>query len=349
MDSVRAWRDLETYLLQVMAEELANLNYETAGFHQRQLEALRRVHNKTGKAINWADMHTRAGVTDEIRAAYEASYRGTGALPQTMPTGALNALSRDAATTVASQGPAILRTVDDSFRQVTQLVSRRAVAAGITHQRALQDALNHFADRGITAYVDKSGRRWGIDTYAEMAIRTATNRAQNQGRRDGYTAMGVEFIRVSWHHAPAPQCAPYQGRILGLNRGPGVYQVPSMVDGETVEVEVVERFDVAIQNGYHHVACRHTDTAFIPGTTPPPEPPPIDDQEYVELQRQRQIERHIRHWKKREAVALTPGERVKAQAKVKAWQKAQRDHVKRHRFLTRQFDREQIRLGKAAA
>lgn len=98
----------------------------------------------------------------------------------------------------------------------------------------------------------------------------------------------------------------------------------------------------AIRAGYRHPNCRHTETAYRPGM----KPPVVGEQdpaEYEALQRQRAIERHIRRWKLREAVALTEQEKRYAHARVLSWQQEQRNHVSAHRFLARRYNREKLR------
>lgn len=92
--------------------------------------------------------------------------------------------------------------------------------------------------------------------------------------------------------------------------------------------------------------CRHSEGAYIPGFSSN-QPEVVDEAEnerqYKALQRQRQIERNIRQWRKREAVALTPEQQAYAKRKVRAWQAAQRDHIKAHSYLTRRYEREKLR------
>src|SRR5699024_12119652 len=102
--------------------------------------------------------------------------------------------------------------------------------------------------------------------------------------------------------------------------------------------------DDAIANGYHHPNCRHTDTAYIPGT-PAPEPVETGAEEEAAEQAQRYHERQIRAWKRREAVAITPKEKSRASAKVREWQAQQREHLKNNKWLSRRYDREQVRAG----
>src|SRR5699024_2879682 len=190
------------------------------------------------------------------------------------------------------------------------------------------------------------GRKWKIDSYAEMALRTATNRAQNQGRSEQFKTYGIGLVRTSQHMGCSDLCLPYQGKILSLDGRTGTVTEVDPSTGNNVTVTITATMDSAIANGYHHANCRHTDTAYIPGT-PDPEPVETDEEEAAAEQAQRYNERQIRAWKRREAVAITPQDKSRASAKVRQWQAQQREHLKRNPWLQRRYDREQIRAGVA--
>jgi hypothetical protein len=75
-------------------------------------------------------------------------------------------------------------------------------------------------------------------------------------------------------------------------------------------------------------------------TRPPDHPTPGTT--YEDTQRQREIERHIRRWKRVQAAAMNDVARRKAGAKVRAWQAAMREHVAAHEHLRRKPQREQV-------
>ena len=346
---VEAYADAEVWLLRLITDAARSGATGTENYYRHRLDALRRA----DRYMTGLESHLEGQVFDTLvegwkEGVVQASATMGAAVPPPMPTAPLALLTEGVTAALTSQRPMILRVVDDMYREVVQTVTTRSVLSGMNIDRAMQETLNLFASRGITSFTDNAGRRWGMDTYTRMALRTARNRVMNEGRQDLFRSNGVDLILVSWHRACSPMCLPYQGRILTLDGAPGRRVVENRVEGGEMVVDVVERRDVAISNGFLHPNCRHTESAYIPGI-PVPEVPDVDEEEHEVEQRQRAIERHIRHWKKREAVALTPQERVKAQAKVKAWQKAQRDHVKRHSFLRRNYSREKVWTGNAGS
>ena len=87
--------------------------------------------------------------------------------------------------------------------------------------------------------------------------------------------------------------------------------------------------------------CRHSLNAYIPGATVAPKPR-SSPEGYVAQQRQRALERGIRTWKMREAIALDEPARRAAAGKVGEWQAALRAHLAANPELKRQSAREQI-------
>lgn len=251
-----------------------------------------------------------------------------------------------------SQHIMVARQVRDVYQQVTATTIMAAEVGTESHVKAMQSALNRFADKGITSFVDKAGRKWSMDVYTDMAVRTMRNNVKQQGHLDGYRSAGVELVRASWHPASAPQCFPYQNQLLAITGDAGPRVMTDPATGETITVEVKERLDKAIANGYHHCNCKHRDSAYTPGDPTPTAPQASEEEnarQYEASQRQRQIERNIRKWKKRESVALDDSEARSAKSKVRQWQAEQRAHVNSHSYLTRLPHREQVRTGDRTA
>lgn len=110
-------------------------------------------------------------------------------------------------------------------------------------------------------------------------------------------------------------CRPWEGKVLSLSGAP-------RMDG----VDVAGTLDQARAAGFLHPGCRHTIGAYLPGFTKLPTDT-ADPQGYADRQRLRYLERGVRAWKRREAVALDPQAKAHARAKVREWQKRIREHV----------------------
>ena len=344
----QAYRDAEANILRLIAQALEKGAEGTGNYYKAQYSELNRLRREADAALNTALEKTN----QELAGLLAANSQGAAAeavasvMPPAINTDAVNALTLETAASMASMKSGVLRSVNDTFRQITRVVSTRGIMSGETMKDRLQAALNEYAAKGLTAYTDASGRQWKIDSYAEMALRTATNRAQNQGRSEQFKTYGISLVRTSQHMGCSDLCLPYQGKILSLDGSTGTVTELDPATGNNVTVTITATMDDAIANGYHHPNCRHTDTAYIPGT-PDPEPIDTDTEEAAAEQAQRYNERQIRAWKRREAVAITPQEKAKASAKVRQWQAQQREHLKANPWLQRRYDREQVRAGVA--
>lgn len=82
---------------------------------------------------------------------------------------------------------------------------------------------------GQTGFVDSAGKRWKLETYANMATRTVTREAVVQGAWARMVSHGILLARVSAHPGSCEICVPFEGTLIAL--GPGA---PTEWKGEAV-------------------------------------------------------------------------------------------------------------------
>jgi hypothetical protein len=252
------------------------------------------------------------------------------------------ALIRD----IGERSQNVLRDVLDAYRKVIAQATAASVAGGITRREASQMAWARFVDRGLTSFADRTGRRWRLTSYVEMAVRTVTARAAVQGQTDRQQRLGLQLVVVSNVAGECVRCRPYEGRILRLDYGPtGDVTVPHQITGQPVEIEIRAVLENARRAGFQHPNCRHSLRAYLPGVTKLPPQPTADPDGDLARQRQRAIERNIRRWKEREQAALTPEAKAGAKSRVRKWQNEMREHLKANPALKRLSYREQIGGG----
>lgn len=225
----------------------------------------------------------------------------------------------------------MLRAALDAYQAVIAQASATVLAGANTRRDAAQLALDRLASRGISGFTDTAGRRWNLASYVEMAVRTGTGRAAVQGHVDHLTANGVSLVVVSDAPRECPLCRPWERQVLTLTG-----EVPA-----NLRVKVAGSLDEARAAGFQHPNCRHSIGAYLPGVTVKGRAR-HESRGYEAGQQQRSIERHIREWKRREAVAITPAAKAQASAKVRQWQATMRDHLAANPELKRQSAREQI-------
>jgi hypothetical protein len=301
------------------------------------------------------------------RAVAEAYDRGgqaavaeLGALPEGLRHAAQRALpnasrvDRLAASAVRDTRPVyarITRAVTDAYRTVINKAGGSVLLGGLTRRQASQRALDQFATRGITSFTDTAGRNWEMASYAEMAVRTITGRAAIEGHTDSLEQLGQGLVIVSNAPLECPLCAPWEGEILTIS-GPGGPQALRMEDmsaerrlfqaPQTVPVHVAGSLLEARAAGLFHPNCRHSISAYLPGVTTRPESPPHPQgATYEDTQQQRYLERQVRAWKRRGAVAMDEQARRKANAKVREYQ-ARLRQLTAETGLRRKSQREQI-------
>lgn len=109
------------------------------------------------------------------------------------------------------------RRADDTLR-------RHGLNAATTHAlRNLPDAyqggqLKQKLERdGITGFVDKSGRKWKLSSYANMVIRTTTGEAQNRAVANSVLGRGLDLVRVDKHEHVPDICSKYDGKVFSLS------------------------------------------------------------------------------------------------------------------------------------
>lgn len=241
---------------------------------------------------------------------------------------ATRALARALAGRLAETDLHVLRAVNDIYRQAVGRATMQALAGDLTRRQAAQAALDALAGHGVTGFVDRAGRRWNLASYTEMATRTAIHNAERQGVMDGVRAAGRDLVTVSGSPGCCPLCTPWEGEVLSLDGLTPGY--PTLADAE--------------RDGLFHPSCRHTLAPYVEGLTRTDDTQAGDPDRYAAEQQQRHLERGVRYWKTREAVAMDEVSAAKARRKVREWQGRLRGHVAEH-DLPRLRYREQI--GKA--
>ncbi|TCO64377.1 phage minor capsid protein [Actinocrispum wychmicini] len=306
-------------------------------------------------------LHAEAGqaAADAVLAAWQAG--ATTALAQLWDVGALDAdqlrqlrdviPGMDAAALLAADLTSrldavylrVLRWGQDAYQTAVAAAAPTQLLGTGTTRSAQRAAWDRLVSQGVTGFVDRSGRAWNLSSYVEMATRTATGRAWNEGHLARMDALGVDLVTVSRTSDGCVLCAVWQGRILARTGTAGERTVENELTGEPMPVEVAGTVEEARAAGLMHPNCRHTFLPYIPGVT---RAEPVEHDQGAEHDREhlRELERKVRKEKRKEAGALSDDERRLARAKIRALQGEIRDHITAT-GLNRKRYREQINLG----
>ncbi|WP_329148269.1 phage minor capsid protein [Streptomyces sp. NBC_01456] len=350
----------EERLLGIVARQLA-AGYEAPGWAQRKLAAIQPLRRAAQAVVDELGRAVTLEVFDVVAESYSRGHRAAiaelGALPDaarrlvdeiTPNAQAVDRLAHEAVELVTATHRGILRAVLDAFRDVVSRVTATPLLGTGTRRQATQDAMRQFADRGISGFTDRAGRRWQLTSYAEMAVRTSTARAAVEAHTRTLTEAGLDYVIASDAPRECPLCRPWEGKLLGIGGPDGRRTVElehAIEDGRILRVVVQGSLDEARRAGFQHPNCRHSVSAYLPGVTSLIPPMRSDGKSYEAGQRQRAIERNIRKHKKRAAAAVTPEAKKAAEAKVRKWQGAMRQHLAEHPQLRRNRTREQLGAG----
>ena len=234
----------------------------------------------------------------------------------------------------------ILRQCDDAYADVIADASALVATGSITYREAVGRALRDFADKGISSFVDCSGRTWQMGTYAEMAVLTAITQATVSGYTDTMQSYGYDLAMISSHMDACPLCEAWQGVVVSVSGTNHRY--PSLDD--------------AYAAGVFHPRCLHHISIYHEGIThgtlrSRPQAVQQPSEGYTARSRQRYCERQIRRYKRRQAAAATPEEEREAFNMVRKWQRITRQHIQSApTTLLRHYDREggRVKLSDAA-
>lgn len=222
---------------------------------------------------------------------------------------------------------AVLRKMDDVYRQTIYKAQVYMGSGATTLDQAIDMATKDFLEQGINCIQYKDGKMVNVASWAEMALRTASHRATMLGEGSKMDEWDMHLVVITAHGNTCELCLPWQGKILiddvySSGKPDGVHTLLS----------------TAIDEGLFHPNCRHSRAIYFEGITELPKPP-VNDEKAVERyqaeQKQRGIERKIRKYKRLEEGSVDPQNQAKYGAKVQEWQGALRQHLKDNTYLRR--------------
>lgn len=158
---------------------------------------------------------------------------------------AIQAIAEDAYTNIASGMQGIAKTGNRLVAMGTRQALIEKIATGtITGETRRQISKNiekQLVGEGIQGLIDRRGREWDLDRYAEMLARTKLTQAHNTGVTNRMLESGYDLVQVSSHFGACELCRPFEGKILSVSGRNKAF--PSVDD--------------AMRNGLFHPNCRH--------------------------------------------------------------------------------------------
>lgn len=219
----RLYRAAAARLRVQLAAAMARGAEGTALFYAQQLDrvlaelrALDRATRPLAQLLAFDALRVGAAIVDvgaDLRAS--AAFTG-GPLREAAQVVAENLANRLGAATVT-----VGRRSEDALRRVQLEEVGRGVAAGSARREVSAAIARRLVeDRvtdALTGVVDRAGRRWQLDTYAEMAARTATREAVTAGTKARLQSAGLDLVTVSQHAGACPICVPFEGQTYSVS------------------------------------------------------------------------------------------------------------------------------------
>ncbi|MEK3796123.1 phage minor capsid protein [Paenibacillus sp. FSL R7-0204] len=330
--------------------------FEWEQWQSRKLEDLKAYRIEASRIVNKAIPEIDATVEREVKGAFRRGADKVGGLfkkiwNKVIPTKQdaiddsnffkqnerrINALASAAQQELRAANQAILRQTDDVFRQTIFKSQVYLNSGAASLDQAIDMATKDFLDKGLDCITYRDGRRVNVASYAEMSLRTSSQRAVFAGEGAKRQQIGNPFVVVSNHSNCSDLCLPWQGKVY----------IDDVYSGGKASDGPYPLLSTAMAAGLYHPNCRHNMTTFIPGISRMPEP--VDEAttrlNYQQEQRQRYFERQVRKYKRRAAGSLDEANKARAESKVKQWQNALRSHMKANPQLRRDYSREKVRI-----
>ena len=316
--------EAEQQMLRSTARRLAR-GVTVPGWTERKLAEMQQARRAVEKSLADARSRSRIIMGDSVAAAYGENQQrwilNNADAVRAMGILHGNALKvadilSDLDSRLAAAERTVLRRYDDVYADVIGRTSALVASGSYTQRQALNEAMQQFADRGVTGFVDRAGRHWDLATYAETALLTSVERASVQGYVDTMESYGYDLAVISGHAGSCPVCAAWEGVIVSVSGNNGDY--PSLDEAEAA--------------GVFHPRCMHDIYTYYPGIShgdlrDSPRAIEPESEEYSARSEQRHMERMVRKYKRRMAAAVTPEAERQAYNKVRQWQAALRKHI----------------------
>lgn len=185
-------RDRATAMLARVDAVVKSLDAETQKFIQREVPS---TYFATGQAAK--QQARKLGLT--IPDAFGQIH-----------TAAVNAIADDAVLKFGHTMVGIKRSAEQYVKLAQQRAIREQIAAGqirgAAAEQLAREVKGMIEDQGITALIDKGGKKWQLDTYAEMLTRQVLANSGRDGVFNTAQEYGLDLAEISTHNSSHEEC-----------------------------------------------------------------------------------------------------------------------------------------------
>lgn len=168
------------------------------------------------------------------------------------------------------------------------------VSGAESRTKAVRTTIHEMAEKGIPAFVDKSGREWSPEAYVNMDIRATVKNTALEAQFSTMDSLGQDVFEVSSHPGSRPKCRPWQGKLISRS---GKTTEITDINGRKHKVIPLPQTSFGEPDGLFGINCGHrprgvSDGLFRKSSVE------YDDEEDKELYnkvcKQRELERKVR-------------------------------------------------------
>ena len=168
------------------------------------------------------------------------------------------------------------------------------VSGAESRTKAVRTTIHEMAEKGIPAFVDKSGREWSPEAYVNMDIRATVKNTALEAQFSTMDSLGQDVFEVSSHPGSRPKCRPWQGKLISRS---GKTTEITDINGRKHKVIPLSQTSFGEPDGLFGINCGHrprgvSDGLFRKSSV---EYDDTEDKElYNKVCRQRELERKVR-------------------------------------------------------
>lgn len=168
------------------------------------------------------------------------------------------------------------------------------VSGAESRTKAVRTTIHEMAQKGIPAFVDKSGREWSPEAYVNMDIRATVKNTALEAQFSTMDSLGQDVFEVSSHPGSRPKCRPWQGKLISRS---GRTTEITDINGRKHKVIPLSQTSFGEPDGLFGINCGHrprgvSDGLFRKSSVE------YDDEEdkalYNKVCKQRELERKVR-------------------------------------------------------
>ena len=222
-------------------------------------------------------------------------------------------------------------TTEQQFVSVANAAYMQVVTGAFDYDTAMKKACNQLATEGVSGVQYRNGKpvRLNIEPAVRMNIITGVNQTASAMTLNNCDELGCDLVETTAHIGARPEHAAWQGEVFSISGTNPKYRPFSVCELGTI-------------TGLCGINCRHSYYPYFEGTETHYTQSDLDEMEkqtvsyngqkmtrYEGEEKLREIERNIRHYKRRALTQEAAGiDNTAAREKIGEWQAKARDFTK---------------------